>query len=241
MVQPTRPRIVLILQARMGSTRLPGKSMMNLKGAPLVGRIIERVKRCKRVDRIGLATTKKPEDDPLEELGHRYGIFMFRGAENDLVDRYYQASKALKAEVIVRVPADNPAAEPNEIDRVIAYHLKSQNDFSTSYPDVLNNGYPDGIGAEVFNFKALEKVWKTVIDPRYREHPHTYFYEHPETFKIGTIECPSEFRRPDIKLDVNTRDDYMFMAQLYEDLYPRKPDFHIRDIIEWYDSIYQVT
>ncbi len=235
----TRPTVVLILQARMGSTRLPGKSMMDLAGAPLVGRIIERVKRCKRVDEIVLATTRKAEDDVLEELARSYGISVFRGSENDLVDRYYQAAKVFNADVIVRVPADNPAAEPSEIDRVILYHLQSDNDFSTNYPDVLDNGYPDGIGAEVFNFEALERVWETATDPRNREHPHTNFYEHPERFKVGTIECPPEFRRPDLVLDVNTREEYEFMAELYEYLYPRNPQFHITDVIEWYDNVYQ--
>jgi spore coat polysaccharide biosynthesis protein SpsF len=232
-------RVVMVLQARMGSTRLPGKSLMPLAGQPMVGRVIERVKRCKRVDDIVLATTQKSQDDPLEALGRECGIMVFRGSENDLVDRYYQAALGNRADVIVRIPADNPAPEPIEIDRIIGCHLDSQNDFSSNYPDVIDNGYPDGIGAEVFNFKALERVWKTSTDPRNREHPHTFFYENPDIFKIGTIECPSEFRRPDIVLDVNTQSQYEFVKQLYDFLYPRNPRFTIFDIIDWYDNVYQ--
>ncbi len=235
----TKPRVVLILQARMGSTRLPGKSMMDLAGAPLVVRMIERIRRCTRVDQVVLATTQKPEDDVLEKVAYSYGITAFRGSESDLVDRYYQAALAFKADVIVRIPGDNPAPEPDEIDRVILYHLQSNNDFSSNYPDVLDNGYPDGIGAEVFSFEALDRVWKTVSDPRNREHPHTNFYEHPEIFKIGTIECPPEFRRPDIILDVNTPEQYEFMAQMYDYLYSRNPKFGILDIIQWYDEVYR--
>lgn len=233
-----RPRVVLISQARMGSTRLPGKSLMPLADKPLVGRVIERLKRCERVDEIVLATTQKTEDDPLEGIGRDCGIAVFRGAENDLVDRYYRAALAYRARVIVRVPADNPAPEPEQIDRTIEYHLQSGNDFTTTYPDVFDNGWPDGIGAEVFNFDGLEKVWKTSADPRNREHPHTNFYEHPEIYRIGTLPCPSEFRRPDILLDVNTPEEYEFMAQLYEYLYPRNPKFTIFDIIWWYDNVY---
>ena len=119
--------------------------MMDLAGAPLVGRIIERVKRCKKVDEIVLATTQKPEDDVLEELGHSYGISVFRGSENDLVDRYYQAARAFNADVVVRLPADNPCPELSEIDRIIAYHLTGQSDFSSNLAEVFGNGYPDGL------------------------------------------------------------------------------------------------
>jgi spore coat polysaccharide biosynthesis protein SpsF len=236
-----RPHVVLIMQARMGSSRLPGKSFLPLAGRPLVGRVIERVQRCKSVGKIVLATTEQSGDDPLETLGKEHGVDVFRGSENDLVDRYYQAALAFGADVIVRVPADNPAPEPSEIDRVINYHLQSENDFSSNYPDVFDNGYPDGIGAEVFNFEALRKVWESSSDPRQREHPHTNFYEHPDLYRIGTIQCPAEFRRPDIILDVNTQAEYEFMAQLYEDLYSRNPQFTIMDIIKWVDEVYAVN
>jgi spore coat polysaccharide biosynthesis protein SpsF len=236
---PTNPNIVLILQARMGSTRLPGKSLLPLAGQPLVARVIERIKRCRMVNQIVLATTQKPQDDPLETLARAYGIAVFRGAENDLVDRYYQAALAYNADVIVRVPADNPAPEPVQVDRTIEYHLESGNDFTSTYPGILDNGWPDGIGAEVFNFDTLERVWETSTDPRNREHPHTNFYEHPELYRIGTLQCPSEFRRPDIKLDVNTRQEYEFMAQLYDYLYVRNPEFTVLDIIRWYDHVYR--
>jgi spore coat polysaccharide biosynthesis protein SpsF len=238
-VGAAQPRVVLISQARMGSTRLPGKSLLPLAGKPLVARVMERLKRCSRIDQIVLATTEKTEDDGLEALGRECGTAVFRGSENDLVDRYYRAALAHQAQVIVRVPADNPAPEPQQIDRTIEYHLQSGNDFTTTYPDVLDNGWPDGIGAEVFNFDALQQVWKTSTDARNREHPHTNFYEHPEIYQVGTLPCPPEFSRPDILLDVNTPAEYEFMAQLYDYLYPRNPEFTIFDIISWYDHIYQ--
>ena len=231
-------RVVMILQARMGSTRLPGKSLMPLAGEPLVGRVLERVKRCQRVDQVVLATTQREQDDSLVVLGRKYSVEVFRGSENDLVDRYYQAAKENQADVVVRVPADNPCPEPVEIDRIIEYHLESGNDFSSNYPDVFDNEYPDGIGAEVFNFDVLEKVWQTSTNPRNREHPHTNFYENPDIYKIGTFKCPEEFRRPDIVLDVNTQEEYEFLADLYDYIYPQNPEFSILDIIEWYDKVY---
>src|SRR5262245_19029581 len=117
------PRVVMILQARMGSTRLPGKSMMHLAGAPLLARILERVRRCTIIDQIVLATTRESEDDALEDIARSYGVSTFRGSKDDLLDRYYQAAKAFRADLIVREPADNPVPEPAEIDRIIKYHL----------------------------------------------------------------------------------------------------------------------
>lgn len=229
----------------MGSTRLPGKSMFDLAGAPLVGRILERVKRCELVDAIVLATTERLEDDVLVDLGRQYGVGVFRGAENDLVDRYYRAARAFGADVVVRLPADNPVPEPAEIDRIVAYHLTGQSAFSSNLAEVFGNGYPDGIGAEVFDLAVLEEVWQTATDPQKREHPHLSFFDYttqrpanPQRYRVGTVPCPPEFRRPDLVLDVNTREEYAFMAALYAYLYPRNPRFHITDIIAWYDSVY---
>ena len=234
-------RVVMIIQARMGSTRLPGKSMMDLAGAPLIARLIERAKRCSGADSIVLATTEKAEDDLFERVAGDCGVHVFRGSEDDLVDRYHEAAVVHEADVIVRVPGDNPVPEPGEIDRLVSYHVESGNDFSSSYPDFFENGYPDGIGAEAFTLRALGRVRQMATDARNREHPHTTFYEHPEVFKIGTIECPEEFRRPDLVLDVNTLEQYRFMAELYAYLYPRNPEFHITDVIRWYDGVYRVS
>ena len=241
-------KIVLIIQARMGSTRLPQKSMLDLAGAPLVGRIIERVKCCKQCDEIVLATTQKEEDNILEALALNCQIGIFRGSENDLVDRYYHAARAFKADVIVRFPADNPVPEPAEIDRIITYHLSGQCDFSSNLCNVLGSGYPDGIGAEVFGFNVLQRIWQTDAEPHVREHLSLYFYDYyenrivyPSPYRVGTVQCPKEFRRPDLVLDVNTLEEYQFMARLYEYLYPRNSHFTIQDIVYWYDYIYSGT
>ncbi len=236
-------RVVLVLQARMGSTRLPGKTMMPLAGKPLLFRMVERLRRCQTIDRIVIATTELPDDDIIADLAMDEGLGIFRGSENDLVDRFYQAAIACDADVVVRIPADNPVPEPEEVDRIVRYHLASDNAFSSNLAEILGNGYPDGIGAEVIEFKSLKKVWQEVSDPQCREHVHKSFYDYdkgvaadPETFKIGTVSCPVEFRRPDIVLDVNTQEQYRFLNSLYCSLYPENENFHITDIIAWYDS-----
>lgn len=241
-------KIVLIIQARMGSARLPNKSMMDLAGVPLVGRIIERLKYCKLCDQIVLATTHKEEDNVLESLALEYDIGVFRGSEDDVVDRYYHAASAFEADVVVRFPADNPVPEPAEIDRMTAHHLSGNYDFSSNLCDVLGSGYPDGIGAEVFSFDVLQRIWQTDAEPRLREHLTLYFYDYyenkavsPSPYRVGTVSCPKEFRRPELVLDVNTLEQYRFMSQLYEYLYPRNPHFTIQDVIHWYDSVYSRT
>ena len=236
-------RVVLIIQARMGSIRLPGKSMMDLAGAPLVVRILERVRRVNRIDQIVLATSDQKQDDVLEKLAGDYNVNCFRGLENDLVDRYYQCAKFFKANVVLRLPADNPCPEPSEYDRLIDYHIKSDNDFSSNICNFMKNGYPDGIGIEALSFSSLEKIWNNESYPEKREHVALNYYDYnndeiPDgsSFKVGTIQCPKEYSRPDIILDINTEEDYHFMKKLYNNLHPLNPNFSFTEIIKWYDK-----
>ena len=240
------PRVVLIIQARMGSTRLPGKSMMDLAGAPLVGRILERVKRCAMLDDIVLAIPDTEIDRILRKLGESYNIKVYAGSEADLLERYYQAAIWSNAEIVVRLPADNATPEPNEIDRIVKYHLSlDRPGFSSNLSVIGDSEYPDGIGAEVFDFSLLEDSRNRNKDPRQREHVHLNFFDYStgKAFDsawcpVNTIKCPEGFRRPDLILDVNTQEQYDFMRQLYEYHYPKNPKFHITDTIRWFDDVY---
>lgn len=242
-----KPKVVLVIQARMGSTRLPGKSMMDLAGAPLVGRILERVKRCTKLDDIVLAIPDTEKDRVLMMLGESYGIKVFAGSENDLVERYYQAALWSNADIVGRLPADNATPEPAEIDRIVDYHLSlGRRGFSSNLSVIGDSDYPDGIGAEMFDFSLLEEARARHIDPRQREHVHLNFYDYSAGqavdaawCPVSTIKCPEGFRRPDLILDVNTQEQYQFIRQLYEYLYPRNPQFHITDTIRWYDDVYR--
>ncbi len=241
------PKVSLIIQARMDSTRLPGKSMLDLAGAPLVVRLLERVKRCRNVDNIILAIPDTENNVILEEQAKNMKVDCFRGPENDLVKRYWLAAKEYKSEIIVRLPADNPTPEPSEIDKIIEFHVtENQNGFSSNLAEINNSGYPDGIGAEVFNFDHLNKLNKKQLNSKEKEHIHLNFYDYSlnetkdETFAtVKTINCPIEFARPDLILDVNTFDQYIFFRELYNYLYPLNTTFSIMDIIHWYDFIYK--
>jgi spore coat polysaccharide biosynthesis protein SpsF len=241
-----KPRVVLIIQARMGSTRLPGKSMMDLAGAPLVGRILERVTRCTELDEIVLAIPATQKDSVLAQLGQQHGVTVFAGSENDLVERYYQAAVRSRADIVGRLPADNATPEPGEIDRIVRHHLSlGRRGFSSNLTQVRGNNYPDGIGAEMFDFSLLAEARERNTDPRQREHVHLNFFDYgpqrgvnEEWCPISTVACPPEFARPDLVLDVNTEAQYEFIKAIYEYLYPRNPRFHITDTIRWYDEVY---
>ena len=236
-------KVAGIVQARMGSTRLPGKSMMLLAGKPLIQRVLERIKNANKIDELILAIPNTPENEELEKLGKALDVRIYKGSEQDLVDRYFQAALISECEFIVRIPADNPVPEGSEIDKIISHHINlGRRGFSSNLAEIYNSGYPDGIGAEIFDMNLLEEVHRREIDTIKREHVHLNFFDYStqkpvndDWCPISTLKCPNEFARPDLVLDVNTIDQYKYMSKLYNDLYPTNPDFGIREIIEWHD------
>jgi spore coat polysaccharide biosynthesis protein SpsF len=241
-------RVVLIIQARMGSTRLPGKSLLPLAGRPLVYRLLERARRSRKVDRIVLAIPEGVRDAPLAVIADECGVACFRGSENDLVDRYYQAARMHGAGIVLRLPADNPVVEPDEIDRIVDFHRTHDLAFSTNLSPVFGSNYPDGIGAEAIDFWALEEVWGRPGNAKEREHLHLNFLDYPSAapanpgrYKVGAPACPVEFARSDLVLDVNTQEEYRYIAALYDYLYPRNPQFGIQEIIRWHDDVWRLA
>ena len=238
-------RAVLIIQARMGSSRLPGKSMMDLAGQPLLARIIDRVKRCQKIDEIILAVPDSTQNDPLVALGEERGVKVFRGSENNLITRYLGAAEEVSADLIVRLPADNVAPEPTEIDRIVSFHKSlGRPGFSTNLAQIRNSKYPDGIGAEVFEYSLLKDASLRSPNARQREHVHLNFYDYErdeaideEWCPVAAPTCPPTFARPDIVLDVNTTHQLDDMRDLYEYMMPRNPHFTIEHIIDWFDNV----
>lgn len=224
-------RVVGVIQARNGSKRLPGKSIAPLAGKPLLYRFIERVKKAERLDEIVLATTLKPEDNCLIEIADELDIGWFRGSENDLVDRIYNCAIEYKADAIVRLCADNPLIEPNEIDRIVdCYTESAQTDklftlFSNTQ-DIDGSGYPDGLGAEVYSMELFECLFENIEDSYMREHPHEYFYRND---LVRTCQCPEELKHPHTKVDVNTLEEYEYVKAIYDKF---GPDCHFTDYID---------
>jgi spore coat polysaccharide biosynthesis protein SpsF len=237
-------KVVLIIQARMSSTRLPGKSMMPLADKPLVYRMIERLKKCNQVDEIVIATSDQPEDQVLVELANELGVSSFQGNLLDVRDRYLNAAEKSKADFIIRIPADNPIPDANEIDKLIEFHLKNNSQgFSSNLAQVNNSGYLDGIGAEIFSTKLLRESVARSISDTVKEHVHRNFFDYSTQTPVDASWCPiaspkapEELQRPDIILDVNTMDDYTKIKRIYDNLYPKNPNFTTVDVINFLDK-----
>jgi spore coat polysaccharide biosynthesis protein SpsF len=238
-------KVVAIIQARMGSTRLPGKSLMPLAGKPLVYRVLERIIPARNIDQVVLAIPDSAENRVLSKIAGELGVAVFAGSEDDLVDRYFQAAKTFQADYVVRIPADNPTPQSSEIDRIIEHHLGlALPGFSSNLAEVFGSGYPDGIGAEIFDFSLLKDSWQSTNEQAKREHVHLNFFDYGKQIPVdlnwcpvSTIDCPKDFARPDLILDVNTAEQYRYMSTLYDDLYPENPNFSILDIIAWHDKL----
>jgi len=219
----------LILQARMGSTRLPGKILKPVLGKPLLSYQIERLRRAQLVDEIIVATTTSPLDDPLIELCKKEGIKFYRGSEEDVLDRYYQAAKAFHADVIIRVTGDCPLIDPQILDRVIQFYT----DTTPSYDYVSNSlklTFPRGLDVEVFSFKNLERASIEAKWSQEREHVSVYFYHHPELFSLGNVECETDLSRH--RWTVDEEADLKLITLLLEELYPHHPTFGMSDVLK---------
>ena len=206
--------IAAIIQARMGSTRLPGKGLADISGKPMAQRVIERVKATSTVDTVVLATTEDEEDTPLSELGDALGIEVFRGSRDDVLDRYYRAALAFRGDVIVRVTADCPLMDPSIIDRTVGVYLDGDYDHvSTAYPVAT---FPDGLDVWVFSFAALEKAWTEASLPSDREHVTTYMWNNPDRFRLCNISNPEDLST--MRWTVDDRRDLEFVRQVYSHL-----------------------
>ncbi|TFB09345.1 acylneuraminate cytidylyltransferase [Candidatus Atribacteria bacterium MT.SAG.1] len=220
-------KVVAIIQARTGSTRLQGKVLMDIVGKPMLWHIIERAKRCKNVDSIVVATTTKQEDKMIMELAEKCGVETFTGKENDVLDRYYQAAKKFSADIIVRITADCPLINPDTIDKMVSLCLKENADYICGHPDFPS--IEQGVG--VVSFAALEKVKNMAAKDYQREHVTIYIKENPELFKIVATKPKTFFRREDMRLTVDTKEDLKLMREIYNRLYKENEIINIEDVV----------
>jgi spore coat polysaccharide biosynthesis protein SpsF len=204
------PKAVAIVQARMGSTRLPGKVLMDLGGKTVLERVVQRLRRSKLTLQIAVATTASEADDALALECRRIGALCFRGSELDVLDRYYRAAQEFEAETIVRTTADCPLIDPEIVDQTIDVFRKEHADYAAN--DVPQT-FPRGLDVEVFTMSSLERAWYEAREPYQREHVTPYFYEHPEMFRIATFLGEPDSARYRWTLD--TQDDLILLRAIY--------------------------
>ena len=177
-------KIIAIIQARMGATRLPGKMLMDIAGKPAVAWSIERAAMADSINEVWMATTVNPADDAFEAWAHEHSVNIYRGSEQDVLDRYYQTAREAEADIIVRITADCPFTDPQVVDAVIQANQDGSYDYvSNVHPPT----YPDGLDVEVFSFSALDRVHKEARLQSEREHVTPYIWKHPELFKLKNV------------------------------------------------------
>ncbi len=236
-----KKKVLLLIQVRMGSKRLPKKSMLDLAGKPMIYRIIERLKKCKLPDEIVLITSKKKENSIFKNISKKLKIKIFFGSENNLVERHLQAAKKFNGDILVRVPGDNCLSEPKEIDKIIKYHIsKKERSFTSNLTNIFKSGYPDGLGAEVFDYDTLKTISKNKINKVKKEHLSLNFFDYKKQkiinknfCKVNTLTCPKSFSFPKLRFDVNYYKDYIFIKKIYENLYIKNKLFNIKDTINF--------
>lgn len=222
-------RVACIIQARTGSSRLPGKVLKLLENKPMLWHVIERVKQAETIDKIIIATTDSTTDDAIAKLAQEQGIICFRGSEMDVLSRYIGAAHLVDAEIIIRITSDCPLIDPGLIDRVVKFF--SQHDYDYVSPK-SSIGLMRGLDTEVFSLQSLIKAGQLAQEVCYREHVTLYIYRHPETFKIGHFTDVENISFPQWRLCVDEEADFRLIQTIYQRLYTPGKIIHIDDVIE---------
>lgn len=210
-------RIVAIIQARMGSSRLPRKVLMDIEGQTMLARTVTRARRATLLSAVVIATTDRPEDDPVVEEARKLDVLWFRGSEEDVLDRYYQAAMQFDAQVVVRITSDCPLIDPGVVDRVVGAFLTAAP--SVDYAsNTLERTFPRGLDTEAFRLAALERAWREGTQPYHREHVTPYLYEHPEQFRL--LNVSSGMNCGDLRWTVDAQEDLELVRAVYHELGP---------------------
>lgn len=230
-------KTLVVVQARTGSTRLPGKVLMPLAGAPLLERLLQRVQAAATPFALVVATTTDPVDAPIEDLCLRKGVLCFKGHPTDLLDRHYQAARALGADVVCKIPSDCPLIDPGVVDSVLGAFLRDaqRHDFvSNLHPQ----SYPDGNDVEVLSMASLETAWREARRPFEREHTTPFVWDRPERFRLGNVRW-EDGRDLSMthRFTVDYPEDYAFVAAVYDALFEegREP-FGLLRILSFLDD-----
>lgn len=218
--------ILAVLQARVSSTRLPGKVLLPILGAPMLARQIERVRRSRRIDRLVVATGDGAEDDAVAGLCEGIGVECFRGSLHDVLDRFYRAAAPHRPRHVVRLTGDCPLADWTVIDRAVDFHLEGGYDYASN---ALEPSWPDGLDVEVVRFEALETAWREARLPSEREHVLPFVHRRPERFRLGSLRDATDLSG--LRWTVDEPADLAFVSRVYEALYPADPAFGTEDVL----------
>lgn len=219
-------RVVGILQARMSSTRLPGKVLKPILGQPMLARQLERLARCTAMDDLLVATSEQADDDPIEKLCQSNSVSCFRGKLDDVLDRFFCCAQSAGADHVVRLTGDCPLADPVLIAELVDFYLERDVDYASNCrPPTL----PDGLDAEIFSFKALTEAWREASDLHAREHVVPFIVRQPHRFTAANWSHMEDLSN--LRWTVDEPEDFVFVAKVYEYLYPTKVNFGMDDVL----------
>lgn len=224
-------KIAAIVQARMGSTRLPGKVLEDVAGKPMLWHLVNRLKRARSLNSIIIATTNNAIDKPILKFARDFGIECYAGNETDVLDRYYQAATEFNVDIICRITADCPLVDPQVLDKTIQCFLKADCDYASN---ASKPTYPDGLDVEVFSFSTLKKLWQEARLASEREHVTPYIRNNPEKFKI--VDVQNDVDLSYFRWTVDNKEDLELVRQIYHHLYVEDSIFYMSDILELFRS-----
>jgi spore coat polysaccharide biosynthesis protein SpsF len=228
-------KTVAIIQARMGSNRLPGKVLMPIMGKPMLWHIVRRVRAAPSIDEVVVAVPDGAADAVLRQFCATNDIASFSGSELDVLDRYYRAALMHRADPVLRITADCPFVDPDFLEKLIALYWSQRCDYAAvaagADAQELDEGYfPDGMDAECFNFASLERAWKEAEDPRDREHATRYIWRRKGLFRCTKL--LADQKCPPLRLTVDHPQDLVVASQIYERLFCEGNIFHLKDIFD---------
>lgn len=230
MIKEQNKKIIATIEARMTSTRLPGKVLLPLAGKPALERLIERLQRSEYLDEIVVATTINKADDPIVELANKMRVKHFRGSEADVLGRVLGAARSVDADIIVEVTGDCPLVDWRLIDKGIEEFFRQKADYASN---LINPSFPIGFDVQVFPTAVLAEVDKLTQDPIDRTHVSYYIYNHPEKYKLHNWQADAKYRWPDLRVTLDEKEDYELLNIVFEKLLPRNEDFSAEEVIEF--------
>ncbi len=222
------------IQARLGSSRLPGKVLAPILGKPLIEYQIERIRRSKIINRVIIATTTNPQDDAIADLAQRLGCECFRGSEDDVIGRVLGALNQYDIEDNAEFQGDNPIPDPQVIDQVVGYYLEHRDELDYVTNSVKTT-YPPGLEVSVYPRDVLADAEARIVEPHLREHVGIHIYRYPELYRIKNLEAPPEFNRPNLHFEVDTQEDFEFVSTIYQHFMLVEPEFSLSDLISYID------
>lgn len=228
-------KVVCLVQARVGSTRLPGKILKEICGKTILHHEIDRLKKCKEIDEIVIATTDKEDDDKIVNEAKKLSVKYFRGSENDVLSRFYYAAKENSADIVVRVTSDCPCIDFEILDKMLIYFKEKYKEKQVDYlSNTIKRTYPRGYDIEIFTFSALEKSYINAEKEYEREHVTPYIYDKTNNFLKLSFENKDDYSEYRVTLD--TIEDFIVIKNIFENLYYKNPYFKLNDVVQYLNN-----